>query len=236
MAYSLSISSGNTKTGRMPVATSGRNTCPKTCSLRDNGCYAEWGRLRIHWDKVTSGERGVSFREFLAKVRALPYIPWRYGQAGDLPHRNGHLGQSVLDLADANDGRKGWAYTHHDPGIGDNDEYIRGANAAGFTINLSADNPSHADELLKYDCGPVVTVLEENLEDAPKKTPGGTRIVVCPEQTGRTDSCSTCGGRNGPLCADPDRSYVIGFLAHGTYKKKLSKAIRDSTKEVALND
>jgi hypothetical protein len=33
------------------------------------------------------------------------------------------------------------------------------AVAAGFTVNLSADNPAHADQLMALGIAPVVTVL-----------------------------------------------------------------------------
>jgi hypothetical protein len=49
----------------------------------------------------------------------------------------------------------------------------------------------------------------------------GVKFVVCPEQlspAGSGFTCQSCG--NGvPLCARPDRDYVIVFLAHGTGRK-----------------
>jgi hypothetical protein len=49
----------------------------------------------------------------------------------------------------------------------------------------------------------------------------GVKFVVCPEQlspAGSGFTCQSCG--NGvPLCAQPDRDYVIVFLAHGTGRK-----------------
>ena len=40
-----------------------------------------------------------------------------------------------------------------------NREIIAEANAAGFTINLSADNTAQADHLAEPKIGPVVTIL-----------------------------------------------------------------------------
>ena len=41
----------------------------------------------------------------------------------------------------------------------ENRRLIAGVVQAGFTINLSADNPAHADRLAEWGIAPVVTVL-----------------------------------------------------------------------------
>lgn len=50
--------SKNSKTGAIPVTTSSENTCPKTCPLKDKGCFAKLGPLSWHWKKISSGARG----------------------------------------------------------------------------------------------------------------------------------------------------------------------------------
>ena len=53
--------SKNKKTGPMPVTTSEQDTCPDACPFNHNnegGCLAEYGPLKLHWDKVSSHERG----------------------------------------------------------------------------------------------------------------------------------------------------------------------------------
>jgi hypothetical protein len=62
LRFHLTRSSGNRKTGPIPVTTSSRATCSPSCPFLLNGCYADGGGpLRLHWEKVTTGERGVSF-------------------------------------------------------------------------------------------------------------------------------------------------------------------------------
>jgi hypothetical protein len=51
------------------------------------------------------------------------------------------------------------------------------------------------------------------------KTPGGIPIVICPAQTSDV-SCDQCR-----LCQKRDRKSVVGFLAHGTASKRLSKKL-----------
>jgi len=75
-SFHLTNKSGNFKTGKMAVSTSSRKTCDaKACPFhKDNGggCYAEEGyHLRMHWDKVTSGERGLKWNLFLEQLKKL---------------------------------------------------------------------------------------------------------------------------------------------------------------------
>ena len=71
--YHITKGSSNRKTGGMIVTTSSANTCPDNCPFKDgNGCYAYGGPLRIHWTKVSSGERGMEFEDFIVALKAIP--------------------------------------------------------------------------------------------------------------------------------------------------------------------
>ena len=114
-------------------------------------------------------------------------------------------------------GRRGFTYTHYNPANGRNAAYIKGCNDHGFTVNLSANTPDHADKLAALDIAPVVTVLPiEQKENS--YTPAGRKIVVCPATIRDGISCATC-----KLCAVRDRSVIIGFPAHGTSAKKAAR-------------
>ena len=52
---------GNRKTGDIPTAYVARESCPPTCALLTNGCYAESYPMRAHWDKVSLGLVGTSW-------------------------------------------------------------------------------------------------------------------------------------------------------------------------------
>jgi hypothetical protein len=158
--------SQNAKTGPTPASIVERGSCWLGCALYDNGCYAETGALALHWNRVSSGMRGGSWSEFCAKVAALrPGRLWRYAQAGDLPGYGPKIDGALLDeLVAANTGRNVIAFTHK-PALGDdtvaveNRRLIAAAVKAGFTVNLSANNPVHADRLAELGIAPVVTVL-----------------------------------------------------------------------------
>ena len=105
--------------------------------------------------------RTVSPAEFCARVAVLkPGRLWRYAQAGDLPgYGAGIDGDMLQQLVAANAGKPVIAFTHK-PVLGDDPVAIENrrliAIAAGFTINLSADNPAHADQLAALGIAPVV--------------------------------------------------------------------------------
>ena len=73
--YHLTKKSTNRKTGPMPIVTSSQRTCPDNCPFKrtnNGGCYANGGPLRLHWDKITRGERGVEFAGLLKILREIP--------------------------------------------------------------------------------------------------------------------------------------------------------------------
>lgn len=217
--FHLTPVSGNKKVGPIPVTTSSRSTCPDICPLKANGCYPEYGPLKIHWDAVSSGQRGGSLDELCSQISKLPKGQlFRFWQAGDFPGDGEALDtDSMQALVHANRGRHGFGYSHYDPTLQHNANLIRAANDGGLTINLSANNLEHADRLVETGAGPVVTILPM---DAPKtlKTPAGHHVAVCPAEYIEDMNCSRCG-----ICAKRDRKTIIGFRAHGTGKAKAQR-------------
>ena len=240
--YHITLKSKNAKVGKMPVTTSTATTCPTSCPFKSNGCYAYGYPLKGHWDKVTEGERGDDWTTFIDKIKALPPMQkWRHNQAGDLPGDMEKLdGKKCIDLAKANEGKRGFTYTHYD--VLDNFQnaiIVNIMNHLGFTVNVSANNLEHADKLCDMDIAPVATVLPiewerrnkkekgetvwlEELQDYRKRIsdlhiPKGKKVAVCPATYKDNISCVSC-----MLCEKWDRNVVVGFPAHGTSKKKAS--------------
>ena len=206
--------SGNRKTGPIPVSYSSARTCPDACPLKENGCYAELSKVRMHW---RDDERFDSWPDFLAQVRALPRGQlWRHNVAGDLPGIGDRLDlQRFEQLVRANKGRRGWTYTHKPVRTTGTLRRIRWANESGFTVNLSADTLREADQLAALDIGPVCVTLPS---DAPQvsKTPAGRTVVACPAES-RDISCADC-----QLCQNATRKAIVGFRAHGAMAKRVS--------------
>ena len=114
MRYHTTKVSRNHKTGPMPVMTSSRDTCPDSCPLKTGGCYAMTGPLKLHWDKVTNGERGTDLDEALKPIRKLNRgALWRYGQAGDLPGEGDSIDrEGLMKIAAASRGKQAIIFTH----------------------------------------------------------------------------------------------------------------------------
>ena len=221
MSFHLTPISTNVKTGPIPVSTSSRETCSPVCPFFGNGCYAESGPLRIHWNAVTANLRGMGYTAFCDSIATLEEgTLWRLNQAGDLPHVGGYIDAgAVAMLVEANQGLKGFTYTHHDVTIPENMHIVEVANIAGFTINLSANDLSHADTLA--DTGlPVCVVLPIDQEEN-TLTPMGRKVVVCPAAIRENVSCFTC-----QLCQRADRTTIIGFPSHGSGAKKADTVAR----------
>jgi ferredoxin len=234
MYFSLTKISRNQKLGPMPASTSSRSTCPDSCPLKgQGGCYAEYGPMSIFWKKVDRGEAGGDFDTFVKEVEQLPRRQmWRYGQAGDLPGEGDEIDrEQMVRLAKANRGRPVIAFTHKPP-TEENIETLNLARDLGFSVNLSANNVEHADELMIHGMNVVVVLPEEyarqnsetkteyrkRLNELPKHTPAGARIAVCPA-TFTDTNCLQCGA-----CAQTKpRGAIIGFPAHGTKKKQVSE-------------
>jgi len=215
--------SRNSKTGPIYVSTQAKGTCWTGCAYYGGkGCYAENGPVGMHWAKVTDGSRGGSFDEFITAVEAMPADAiWRYGQAGDLPGKDGAIDRRKLKrLVRANRRRRSIAYTHKP--VLDNVAHqiaIWEANRDGFTINLSGNNLAHADELAALDIAPVVVVLPYGTTSN-TRTPAGRKVVVCPATQRDDVTCKSC-----MLCAR-QRDFIIGFPAHGVSAKRADAIAR----------
>ena len=201
MTYQVHLTpkSKNVKTGDIPVSTTEAQTCPPACpfnNANEGGCYAESGPLKMHWMKVSDRARGDTWPVFLGKITNLKADTlWRHNQAGDLPGRNDQLDATAcMELTQANEGKRGFTYTHY-PVIESerNRIIVTQMNRSGFTVNLSANNLAHADQLADLDAG---------------------KVVVCPAAVRDDVSCATC-----QLC-QRQRDFIVGFPAHGTSKKK----------------
>jgi len=220
MYFYLNPKSTNKKTGKIPVSTSDRGTCPHSCPFKNNGCYAEGYPLKGRWDEVTSGKRGGLFSDFVNQVAALPAnILWRHNQSGDLPGTGINIDVKKLKaLVKANRGKKGFTFSHYDVLQNLlNRAAIKSANAKGFTINLSANNLDHADKLTDLGIGPVATVLPHDFDERKTTTPKGRLVAQCPATYSDDVTCKTCG-----LCQKQSRRVIVGFPAHGNSKRKAS--------------
>ena len=113
-----------------------------------------------------------------------------------------------------------FTYSHFDP------LFWAHRLAAGKTvINYSADGLNEAYSAFQWRA-PVVTVVPENFFANGKWDKlADVRLVRCPAEYNSAVTCNNCGDGL-PLCARPDRDYIITFTAHGSGKKKINTGQR----------
>ena len=217
MLYHFIKQSSNRKTGPIPQTYTERESCPPSCAHYRAGCYAEDYYTRLNWNKVP--QRGQPIKALAAHIAALPAGQlWRHNVAGDLPGNGETVDAYELgEIVKANKGRRGFTFTHkQNP---DAIYWAKQATAHGFTVNLSADDAGHADQLAAHGL-PVACIVPM---DTPKHstTPEGRAITICPAQTVEGMTCAACG-----LCAKAGRSSIVGFRAHGSKAKTIDARAR----------
>lgn len=211
--FHLTPISKNGKTGPIPVSTSTRETCPVDCAMRAE-CYGITGPLALHWSAVSVGTRGTDWSGFVDRIQSLPEGQlWRHNQAGDLPGDGRTVDPVRLgQLVQANLGKRGFTYSHYRDT--ESLDWIRHANAWGFTVNLSGNSLEDADTLADTGAGPVVCVLPST-QTKNTRTPAGRPVVICPATQRDDVSCATC-----QLC-QRQRDVIVGFPAHGSHYRKI---------------
>lgn len=230
--FSFTRTSGNSKTGPISTSMTTSDSCPDTCSLKGQGCYARFGMTGMHWrklDKKAEEGQALDLEAFVGSILALPKgAAFRHNVAGDLPDA------LTLDaIAAAAQARKlqGWTYTHrHDESM---QQAIAQANASpGFAVNLSAESPAHADQLKALQIGPIVTVVTPNEWQGKNtgKTPAGNTLVRCPAEYIDSMNCAAC-----MLCAVSTRKGIVAFTAHGSGKNKAAASVLEDTKRRVIN-
>lgn len=220
----LTPKSGNAKTGPIAVTTSSANTCPETCPFNNGGgCYAASGPLKLHWDKVTTGERGgdwLHFQSAIAKAKLPEGTLLRHNQAGDLPHENGTIKATTvryLQTIFSEAKLRAFTYTHHRQ-TEYNLEIIAGCNVAGFTVNLSCDSQEQAAQRHSEGFPSVCVVPRDDHRRSWEHA--GVKFQTCPAQLKDGVTCATC-----QLCSRADRTCVVAFRAHGIGARKVSDRV-----------
>ena len=221
MKFHFIKKSGNKKTGFMPVTYNSRLSCPDSCIFKNNGCYADNYHTALNWDKVTSGERGGTFKELLNNIKALkPGTIWRACVAGDIPSNNkGEISRTYIKgITEANQGLKGYTYTHNRLDIGENISLLKTANKQGFTVNISTETEAAADNAVLNSL-PAVIVVKSTETRRAWFTKNKNKILVCPAQTNGAN-CIDC-----QLCQHRPKNLIIAFKAHGNQAKKIDKIL-----------
>jgi len=233
--YGFVKKSKNRKTGEIPVTISSPETCPSSCPLKQKGCYANAGPLKLYWNKIESGRCGQRIYDMLLSIMSLPdETIWRHNQAGDLYGENEYIDKTFAQLlVQSNKRKKGFTYTHKWKEQ-KNLEIIEWMNKNGFTVNVSCDTYQDICQLQHY-IGriPLVILLSSEFPQdgsIKKMWIDGIRIMLCPAYY-KDITCKEC-----QLCVQYDRKFVIGFPAHGNQKRKVDEYLNHQNGDIVCNE
>lgn len=226
----------NRKLGRGAyVVTLDRATCPDTCPLKGQGCYAESGPLALTWRRVSDGDAkhdgrgrwaGKGFKVLADTLESIQFpigTLLRIGDAGD-PSEDGLLSLALLGALGRLSARgvRVILYTHADMDRPHNARAVRliRERYPRLIVNASVHGPDATRRTAASDVYERVTTVGPDFWAPSELNPAGPRIVQipdgatimrCPAEYRETD-CERCG-----LCARR-RGYAIGFTAHGSAK------------------
>ena len=197
------------------------DSCPDTCKLKGQGCYAETGWVGIHWRKLNNGTTGTDWIGLNDQVKAKPPKSGllRFGVAGDLPQhgQTGEINGNLVGLLQGIfKGLRVYGYTHHRQSL-HNLQIIEQMASGGWFVNFSCDDIQQAVETFKRGYS-AVTVVSEN-ETRKHWIVDGVPVVVCPAQIRDGMDCATC-----KLCMG-SRKCIVAFRAHGARKRTVTQRL-----------
>ena len=197
------------------------DSCPDTCKLKGQGCYAEAGFVGMHWRKLNKGETGTDWVGLAEQVKTKQPKSGvvRFGVAGDLPQhgRTGEINGNLVGLLQGIfSGLKVYGYTHHRQSP-HNLQIIQQMAANGWFVNFSCDSLQDAVDTVKRGHSAVCVV--PHTETRKRWHVDGVPVVVCPAQTREGMDCATC-----QLCMH-ERRCVVAFRAHGAKRKTVTQRL-----------
>lgn len=215
--------SKNEKLGKNVAATyaSIEATCPSSCKLKNNGCYAQLGFVGIHNARLNaqrSSYTPTEIAELEAKLiessfggKSIPGTFLRLHVSGDVKTKTGVKKLAAASLNyEKRGGGKVWTYSH---AWRDLPKELWGQ----ISVLASCDSLNEARMALKRGYAPSMAVPK--FKDKKAYMIGGIKFVPCPAQT-MDISCSDC-----KLCMRGDflakNKTGILFEAHGAAKSKI---------------
>lgn len=106
-----------------------------------------------------------------------------------------------------------WAYSHFPASM------LPKPRKGRTVINVSTDSIEEAVASVKSG-RPAVYAAPAGTEEAWPTRHQGIRFVRCPAELAESFSCAQCGNGR-PLCAQGRRDFVVVFVAHGTFARKV---------------
>ncbi len=214
--------SENRKIGRVSATYATQATCPSSCKLRENGCYAESGLVAFITRKLNRSEDSAAPVEELAMAEAVAIA----GLTGEHPLRMHVVGDATTDgaarlLSSAAEyhtnkhNQPVWTYTHAWRDV---------ERSSWGKVSVFASCESTEDAKLAMSRGYAAALVVDSHAQDKAYGVDGLKLVPCPQQTGRSASCVDCG-----LCMRADSMLkmgsVIAFEVHGQQAARAKSAL-----------
>lgn len=203
-----------------------KNTCPSTCSLKDEGCYAQTsfvGMVNHRMERRAKGESPLEVARSEAKAIDESY---NGGQVPDKRDLRIHVAgdsrtiKGTRSIAAAvtrwkqRGGGDVWSYTHAW-------RHVQRAEWRNVSTLASIDKVEDASYAKQQGYAPAL-VVPTHLSDKAYTLPGSdVKWIPCPNQT-RGVGCTDCR-----LCFNADRlhqgNFGITFAVHGIKKENLKR-------------
>lgn len=200
-------------------------TCPVSCPLRDNGCYAQGGNVGFkvrRTEEYSDGLDGDTVAilegdEIADMARHAPAgHALRVHVSGDATSdfRASHMARGARHWPG-----KVWSYTHAWPSV---------ARESWGAVSVLASCETLAQVILAQAKGyaAALVVAEHPKDGRALRTPEGVKVIPCPSQT-RDIKCTECR-----LCWDDKmllrQGACISFAAHGATKKRTLTVIQSA--------
>lgn len=215
------LNSSNAKIGNiaatyLPI----KSTCPNTCALKDNGCYAQLGNVYFQvnrLERLTEGKKAYDIvraetREIIAKGKLANGKTLRLHVSGDA-----RTDKSAKLLSKAEKSWDGQVYTYTHAW-----RSVSRKSWGNVSVLASCESIADAKRALKKGYAPSLVVKEH--KGAKAYVQDGLKIIPCPSQT-KDITCEKCN-----LCMNDkmlrDQKAAIGFAVHGAGVKRALKVIR----------
>lgn len=207
-----------------------KGSCPLTCPLKDNGCYAQAGPLGIHVNRLDKEVDGLSALQLARnEVKAID----ESYEGGAVPagrdmrlHVSGDCrtvaGAKLINNAVSRWKKRGggnvWGYTHCW-------DHVMKEVWSNVSMLASVDTVEEAVYARQNGYAPALVVAEHPSEKAYTLPGSDIKWIPCPAQTREGVGCSDCR-----ICMDTDRlyrdNYGIAFAAHGCKKNSIKRRLR----------
>jgi hypothetical protein len=202
-------------------------TCPDTCSLKNEGCYAQTSFVGMVNHRMNRRARqGSPLEVARAEAKAIDQsynggkVPegraCRLHVSGDSRTIKGTRSiNAAIGRWKARGGGDVWSYTHAWA-------HVPRHEWSHISVLASIESVADVETVRRQGYAPALVVSEHTTDKAHTLLGSSTTFIPCPAQTKEDVSCSTCR-----LCFRADWLYEtnrgITFAAHGVKKSSLKK-------------